>query len=101
STLITRNNLAAWRGEAGDPVGAAAAFAHLLNDQLRVLGPDHPSTLTIRNNLTYWRGRAGHAASTASVSGFVAPDGLAVPYSVAVSGDERITADEGQCDSAD
>jgi hypothetical protein len=31
----------------------------LLADQLRVLGPDHPSTLTTRGNLARWRERAG------------------------------------------
>jgi hypothetical protein len=45
-TLITRANLARWRGEAGDPAGAAIAFEALLTDYLRVLGPDHPDTLT-------------------------------------------------------
>jgi hypothetical protein len=45
-TLTTRNNLAYWRGEAGDASGAAAATEQLLADSLRVLGPDHPHTLT-------------------------------------------------------
>ncbi|HEX3955365.1 MAG TPA: tetratricopeptide repeat protein, partial [Trebonia sp.] len=58
-TLITRSNLASWRGTAKDPVGAAAAFQELLADQLRVLGPDHPDTLAARHNLAYWRERAG------------------------------------------
>ncbi|MFF9089879.1 tetratricopeptide repeat protein [Streptomyces sp. NPDC014991] len=57
ATLITRHNLAYWRGEAGDAAGAAAAFAELLEEMLRVLGPDHPSTLSTRHNLAYWRGR--------------------------------------------
>ena len=58
-TLTTRHNLAYWRGQAGDPTGAAAATAELLDDQLRVLGPDHPDTLTTRHNLAYWQGKAG------------------------------------------
>ncbi len=58
-TFTTRANLAAWRGEAGDPAGAAAAFAELLPDIQRVLGPEHPTTLTTRNNLAAWRGEAG------------------------------------------
>ncbi|MFE2104064.1 tetratricopeptide repeat protein, partial [Streptomyces sp. NPDC059468] len=58
-TLATRNNLAHWRGEAGDAAGAAAAYEQLLADQLRVLGEDHPDTLTTRNNLAHWRGKAG------------------------------------------
>ncbi|MFE3637501.1 NB-ARC domain-containing protein, partial [Streptomyces sp. NPDC059168] len=37
-TLTTRSNLARWRGEAGDAVGAAEASADLLEDMVRVLG---------------------------------------------------------------
>ena len=57
-TLTTCHNLASWRGEAGDPTGAAAAFEELLADELRVLGPDHPDIPTVRNNLAYWQARA-------------------------------------------
>ena len=64
-TLFTRSNLASWRGESGDPAGAAAAFEELLTDYLRVLGPDHPGTLAARNNLAYWRGQAGDPAGAA------------------------------------
>ncbi|MFV2099381.1 NB-ARC domain-containing protein, partial [Micromonospora sp. LOL_014] len=49
-------------GSTGQVESAAAAFAGLLTDSLRVLGPDHPGTLTIRNNLAYLRGEAGDAA---------------------------------------
>jgi hypothetical protein len=51
STIITRNNLAIWRADAGDEVGAAADLEAVLADQLRVLGPDHPDTLLARHNL--------------------------------------------------
>ena len=54
---ITRANLARWLGEAGQPAQAADQFRDLLNDQLRVLGPDHPDTLTTRSNLAYWTRR--------------------------------------------
>ncbi|MEU4835243.1 tetratricopeptide repeat protein [Streptosporangium sp. NPDC023615] len=66
ATLITRNNLATWRGLAGDAAGAAAALDDLLTDRLRVLGPDHPDTLMTRNNLAHWRGAAGDAAGAAA-----------------------------------
>ena len=56
-TLTTRGNLARWRGEAGDPAGAATAYEQLLTDHLRVLGPEHPDTLTARSNLGRWRGQ--------------------------------------------
>ncbi|MEU3024889.1 tetratricopeptide repeat protein, partial [Nocardiopsis alba] len=58
-TLITRNNLAHWRGETGDTESAAHAFEQLLTDRLRILGPDHPHTLITRHNLASWRGETG------------------------------------------
>ncbi|MFF9010879.1 tetratricopeptide repeat protein, partial [Streptomyces goshikiensis] len=61
-TLNTRGNLASWRGKAGDPAGAAQAFAELLTDDQRVLGNDHPDTLNTRGNLASWRGKAGDPA---------------------------------------
>ncbi|WP_433920755.1 tetratricopeptide repeat protein [Streptomyces canus] len=54
-TLSMRNNLAHWRGEAGDPAGAVAAYAQLLEDRVRVLGPDHRYTLATGGALTYWQ----------------------------------------------
>jgi hypothetical protein len=58
-TLRTRNNLDFWRGEAGDPAGAAAALEELLAEQLRVLGPDHPDSLV---TLAYRQGKAKDSA---------------------------------------
>jgi hypothetical protein len=65
-TLTTRNELARWRGEAGDPAGAAAACEGLLVDRVRVLGPDYPGTLITRGNLAHWRGVAGDPAGAAA-----------------------------------
>ncbi|WP_406500406.1 tetratricopeptide repeat protein [Streptomyces sp. NBC_01590] len=59
-TLATRGNLALWRGDAA---GAVEAFAGLLTDQERVLGPDHPDTLTTRNNLASWQRRRAVSTS--------------------------------------
>ncbi|GHF46074.1 hypothetical protein GCM10010359_55670 [Streptomyces morookaense] len=42
--------------------GAATALAELLDDRVRVLGPDHPDTLNTRHNLARWRGKAGDSA---------------------------------------
>jgi hypothetical protein len=64
-TLTARNNLAYWRGRAGDEAGAAGAFAALLDDRMRAQGPDHPDTLTTRNNLARWLGEAGDEAGAA------------------------------------
>ena len=44
-TLTLRSAIAYRRGDDGDPVGAAEAFAVATNDRLRVLGPDHPDRL--------------------------------------------------------
>ncbi|MFB8776275.1 FxSxx-COOH system tetratricopeptide repeat protein [Streptomyces broussonetiae] len=60
--LLTRHNLAHWRGEAGDAAGAAAALAELLNDRERALGPHHPDTLATRDDLAHWQGRVGDPA---------------------------------------
>nr|WTA71386.1 tetratricopeptide repeat protein [Micromonospora sp. NBC_00855] len=56
-TLTTRNEIASWRGQSGDPAGALAAFELLLPDYQRILGPDHPDTLTTYSNLAYLRDR--------------------------------------------
>lgn len=69
-TLAARGNLAHWRGEAGDAVGAASAFERLLVDQLRVLGPDHPDTLNTRYHLASWQAEAGD--QTGAVAAFEA-----------------------------
>jgi ribulose-5-phosphate 4-epimerase/fuculose-1-phosphate aldolase len=64
--LSTRNNLARWRGEAGDPAGAATAAEELLADIRRVLGSDHPAALVARNNIAAWRGQAGNPTGAAT-----------------------------------
>jgi hypothetical protein len=46
-------------------MAAAAAFADLLADQTRVLGPNHPATLTTRLSLARWQGEAGDAEGAA------------------------------------
>ncbi|WP_375735562.1 tetratricopeptide repeat protein [Polymorphospora lycopeni] len=65
-TLATRHDLADWWGQAGDAVGAVAAYEQLLTDRLRILGPDHPGTLTTRHDLARWWGQAGDAAGAAA-----------------------------------
>ena len=72
-TLTTRNNIAAWTGEGGDPREALRLYRELLPDQQRVLGPDHPDTLTTRNNIAAWTGRwRGSAGGAAPVPGVAA-----------------------------
>ncbi|WP_323185818.1 tetratricopeptide repeat protein [Streptomyces sp. NBC_00378] len=58
NTLTTRNNLASWRGEAGDAAGAAQAFTDLLDHMVRVLGEDHPLARMVRHSLDRWRKEA-------------------------------------------
>ena len=52
--------------EAGDAAGASAPIEELLDDFLRVLGPDHPHTLTTRANLACGQGEGGDAAGAAA-----------------------------------
>ena len=65
-TLTARHEVARWRGESGDPAGAAAQYEMLLADRLRVLGADHPDTLITRTNLARWRGEIGDLAGAAA-----------------------------------
>ncbi|RKT07618.1 hypothetical protein BX286_5683 [Streptomyces sp. 3211.6] len=51
----TRAALAHWRGRSGDPRGAIALLSDLLNEQLRVLRPDHPDLATTQEALAYWQ----------------------------------------------
>jgi tetratricopeptide repeat protein/NB-ARC domain-containing protein len=90
-TLAARGNLAQARGMAGDPAGAAAAFAELLADRTRVLGTDHRHTLICRGNLAYWQGEAGDAAGAASAFAELVTDHTRVlgprhPQTLAVRG---------------
>ncbi|MFF0778314.1 tetratricopeptide repeat protein [Streptomyces sp. NPDC003720] len=64
---VSQHGLAVWWGEAGDAAGAAAAFAELLADRMRVLGPNHPHTLRSRNDLARWQGEAGDDAVMSKV----------------------------------
>ncbi|MFJ8016778.1 tetratricopeptide repeat protein [Streptomyces sp. NPDC096339] len=65
SSLLARQGVALWRGEAGDAAGAVAASAEFLEHRLRVLGPDHPDTLSALDYLAHWRGQAGDATGAA------------------------------------
>jgi hypothetical protein len=62
NTLAARQYLARWRGAAGNPSGAVAALAEVVEHMLRVLGPDHRYTLTARRHLAHWRGMGGNTA---------------------------------------
>ena len=62
-SLVARNNLAHWTGQAGDPAGARDLFAQLLSLSERVLGAEHPDTLAARHNLARWTGLAGDPAA--------------------------------------
>ncbi|MFF2085726.1 tetratricopeptide repeat protein [Nocardia sp. NPDC058176] len=66
--LTTRNNIASWLGETGEPTAALAAFRQLLPDYERILGPDHPATLATRHNIAGWLGETGEP--TAALAAF-------------------------------
>ena len=74
-TLSTRNNIAHWTGQIGDPALALRLFRELLPDLVRVLGPDHPATLTTRNNIAGWTGQAGDPAGALRLSQELLPTG--------------------------
>ncbi|MET8585527.1 hypothetical protein ABZX39_32300 [Streptomyces collinus] len=47
-----------WRGRAGDATGAATSLTYLLDQQVQILGPDHPRILATREELAYWEEHA-------------------------------------------
>lgn len=59
AALMARNQIAAWRGIAGDTTRAVEELEALLTDIRRVAGEDHPATLTVRHNLAAFHGQAG------------------------------------------
>ncbi|GHH15674.1 tetratricopeptide repeat protein [Streptomyces lanatus] len=63
--LTTRWFVAVLRGKAGDAAGAAAAYAGLLDHDLRPLGFDDEDLRLIRDNVTHWQGRADRSEPTA------------------------------------
>ncbi|MFF3018519.1 tetratricopeptide repeat protein [Streptomyces sp. NPDC057939] len=58
-SLDTRGHLAWWQAKAGDPAGAARAYASLHADQAPLYPPDHPGLLQTRQSAAVWRGAAG------------------------------------------
>jgi len=48
--------------ESGQVKEAIEESRKLLDDEIRVLGSDHPSTLITRNNVSIWLGRLGRTA---------------------------------------
>jgi len=73
-SLTTRNGLAWWRWQAGDPANAATDYQRLLPDCERVLGHDHPETLSVRANIARVRGWEGDAAGAVQALGQVVDD---------------------------
>ncbi|WP_406159336.1 FxSxx-COOH system tetratricopeptide repeat protein [Streptomyces sp. NBC_00882] len=59
AALMARNQIAAWRGIAGNPDRAVEELEALLTDMRRVAGEEHPATLTVRHNLAAFHGQAG------------------------------------------
>jgi hypothetical protein len=50
-------------GMAGDRADAGDALAELLDDQVRIIGPDPVDTLRTRHGIASYRGQAGDRAS--------------------------------------
>jgi hypothetical protein len=57
------DRVAAYLGYSGSYVAARELSREMVEEQSRVLGPEHPGTLTTRANLAYWTGEAGDAAA--------------------------------------
>lgn len=53
-------------GQSGHAAEAARQFRRLLEDQVRELGPDNPTTLATRGKLAHWLGKSGQAAEAAA-----------------------------------
>lgn len=53
----THHSHAHWRGRAGDAAGAITSLTYLLNQQIQILGPDHPRILATREELAHWEER--------------------------------------------
>jgi hypothetical protein len=64
-TLTTRDWLAGWTGDAGDPATARELFAALVPERERVSGPGHPDTLAARASLARWTSSAIDGPGTA------------------------------------
>ena len=58
-TLVTRNQLAIWTGQAGDAAGARDQLAALLPVRERVQGLEHSDTLRARQSRLLDRGGGG------------------------------------------
>jgi Tetratricopeptide repeat len=78
NTLNTRNSVAVWTGECGDPTKALGSFELLLPDWERVLGADHPNTLATRNNVAAWTGRCGDPVRALALFKLFLPDQVRV-----------------------
>jgi hypothetical protein len=63
--MTTRNELARWTGQAGNPAAARDLLAQLLPVRERVSGPEHPDTLLARANLDRWTEKAERGPRTA------------------------------------
>jgi TIR domain-containing protein/tetratricopeptide repeat protein/NB-ARC domain-containing protein len=59
ASLRLRHWTAQWTGELGRPYEALAMFAHLIPDEVRVLGEAHPDTSRSRHSQAQWTGEAG------------------------------------------
>jgi Tetratricopeptide repeat len=73
ATLIVREILAHWRGEAGDPVGAATAFEELLHD-LRWVSRKNPIVMNLRRHYARWRADAGDPVGAVAAMKYLVND---------------------------
>jgi len=85
-TILDRCTPMCWRRWSASPA--------LLDDDIRVMGPDHPQTLAMRSNVAFWTGKAGDTPRSRilfeallpdriRVLGLRHPDTLATRYNIA------------------
>ena len=74
TSLNLRNTLVGWTGLAGDFVRARELAAGVVEDMMRVLGPDDQRTLITRMDLAYWLGQTGNIRLAREAATAVADD---------------------------
>ncbi|MEU5240962.1 tetratricopeptide repeat protein [Streptomyces lydicus] len=83
-TLTTRQEVAFWTGEAGEPKKALKLYTDLLEDRVRILGPDDSDTLATRHGIARWTGEAGNREEALKLYNDLLTDAERVPGSEAL-----------------
>jgi hypothetical protein len=77
-TLHIRGRSADWIGHSGNPAAALQLYTELVDDRIRVLGPDDRATLAARGHQAYWTGQSGDQAAALRLSAELVDDRIRV-----------------------